>query len=58
MTTNELLAQMYPYYSDYPTKKILVSEVPLSNTEVLICTGAVVIPLLITAYLLWKVEND
>jgi len=57
MTTNELLAQMYPYF-DYPTKKILVSEVPLSNTEVLICTGAVVIPLLITAYLLWKIEND
>jgi len=57
MTTIKLLVQIYPYYSDYSTKKIPVSEV-LSNTEVLICMGAVILPLLITAYLLWKVEND
>jgi len=52
MITNKLLVQTYLYYSDYSTKKIPVSEVLLSNTEVLICMGAVVIPLLITAYLL------
>jgi hypothetical protein len=40
------------------TKEISINQVALTNTEILICLGAFLVPLIMTAILLWYMSRE